>query len=167
MLLYVPVAWFWALPGILHTILHSTYYTLQYCKVSVREWAKNTLFSALKCLFMLGSLSSMERWSVTKHIQCFLLMSHDCLPTLFWIYKLKGQSCKHPLHYSLMPSFSSMPIFGGIKNTAGLTGCDQDCLVCSIWCSIGKAIRGASVLGFFCQLSVWPLWVLYMFSMTF
>lgn len=64
---------------------------------------------------MLGSLSSMERWSVTKHIQCFLLMSHDCLPTLFWIYKLKGQSCKHPLHYSLMPSFSSMPIFGVSK----------------------------------------------------
>ena len=64
---------------------------------------------------MLGSLSSMERWSVTKHIQCFLLMSHDCLPTLFWIYKLKGQSCKHPLHYSFMPSFSSMPIFGVSK----------------------------------------------------
>ena len=64
---------------------------------------------------MLGSLSSMERWSVTKHIQCFLLMSHDCLPTLFWIYKLKDQSCKHPLHYSLMPSFSSMPIFGVSK----------------------------------------------------
>ena len=64
---------------------------------------------------MLGSLSSMDRWSVTKHIQCFLLMSHDCLPTLFWIYKLMGQSCKHPLHYSLMPSFSSMPIFGVSK----------------------------------------------------
>ena len=114
---------------------------------------------------MLGSLSSMERWSVTKHIQCFLLMSHDCLPTLFWIYKLKGQSCKHPLHYSLMPSFSSMPIFGGIKNAAELTGCDQDCLVHSIWCSIGEAIGGASVLGFpvsslsdFCGFSICSLW---------
>ena len=87
MLLHVQVAWFWALSGIPHTILYSTYYTLQYCKVSMREWAKNTLFQHWNvcscwevCLPWNDGLS-------LKHIQCFLLMSHDCLPTLWLVQK--------------------------------------------------------------------------------
>ena len=53
----------------------------------------------------------------------------------------------------------------GYQNVAELTGCDQDCLVRSIWCSIGEVIGGASVLGFpvsslsdFCGFSICSLW---------
>ena len=115
---------------------------------------------------MLGSLSSMEQWSVTKHIQCFLLMSHDCLPALFWITSWRVRAAS--IHFTFLLSYAFFLLHAhiwGIKNAAGLTGCDQDCLVCSIWCSIGKAIGGASVLGFpvsslsdFCGFSICSLW---------
>ena len=120
MLLHVPLAWFWALPGILHTILHSSCYTLQYCKVSVREWAKNALFQHWNVCSCWEACLTWNDGLSLKHIQCFLLTLHDCLPTL-WLdsyFNLDIQAegselqASTSLFYSLMPSFSSMPIFG-------------------------------------------------------
>ena len=148
MLLHVQVAWFWALSGILHTKLHSLlYYTVHTVLYSTAKsaWGVGQKYSisALKRLFMLGSLSSWNDGLSLKYIQCFLLMSRDFLPNLWlvqkddanfwlaqstvlisywmqvltsrevhiltWIYKLRGQSCKCPLHSSTLLCLLSPP----------------------------------------------------------
>ena len=75
----------WLLPILaLYTILYSTYHTLQYCK-GLQTWGSepNILFQLWNvcsywevCLLWSNGLS-------LKHIQCFVLMSRDCLSTLW------------------------------------------------------------------------------------
>ena len=148
--LHVQVAWFWALSGFV-LILYCTVHTILYSTVKGYEYegvGQKYSISALKHLFMLGSLSSIERWSVTKPHSVFptdvtWLSSYSVKTVLFsdWpkIRCLFPIGCKFwlrgkfiffnldiqaegselqasaSLFYSLMPSFSSMPIFGVSK----------------------------------------------------
>ena len=134
---------FFILP-ILHSLLYYTVYTVLY-STAKSAWGVGQKYStsALKRLFMLGSLSSWNDRVSLKYIQCFLLMSRDFLPNLWlvqkddanfwlaqstvlisywmqaltsrevhiltWIYKLRGQSCKRPLHSSTLLCLLSPP----------------------------------------------------------
>ena len=63
-----------------HTVLYST---------AKSAWGVGQKYSisALKHLFMLGSLSSWNDGLSLKYIQCFLLMSRDFLPNLWLVQK--------------------------------------------------------------------------------
>ena len=104
---------------------YTPYYTTQYilyCTVlqsQREEWAKNALFQHWNVCSCWEACLTWNDGLSLKHIQCFLLMSHDCLPTL-WLdsyFNLDIQAegselqASTSLFYSLMPSFSSMPIF--------------------------------------------------------
>ena len=148
MYLHVQVAWFWALSGFF-LILYCTVHTILFSTVKGYkcEGVGQRLFFSFET-----SVPDYSCWEVCllwsdglslKHIQCFLLMSRDCLPTLWlvqkdganfwlaqstvlisywmrvltsreihiltWIYKLRGQSCKCPLHSSTLLCLLSPP----------------------------------------------------------
>ena len=108
---------------------YTPYYTTQYilyCTVlqsQREEWAKNALFQHWNICSCWEACLTWNDGLSLKHIQCFLLMLHDCLPTL-WLdsyFNLDIQAegselqASTSLFYSLMPSFSSMPIFGVVE----------------------------------------------------